>query len=48
MESANNVMLSKDALSASLAECYLTIRGQRYNFMQAINLEANFKKTKRK
>ena len=47
MGNTNNVMLSKDALSASLAECYVTIRGQRYNFMQAINLEANLKKTKK-
>lgn len=48
-DSSNNVvMLAKDTLSASLAECYLVIRGQRYNFMQAINLEATFKKTKTK
>ncbi len=29
-----------DALSAGLAECYVTIDGRRYRFMQAINLEA--------
>ena len=40
------VMLAKDALSAALAECYVTIDGKRYNFMQAINLEAKFEKTK--
>lgn len=41
-----NVMNAKDALSASLAECFVTIEGNRYNFMQAINLEANFEKNK--
>ena len=35
-----------DALSAGLAECYVTIDGRRYRFMQAINLEAKFEKTK--
>lgn len=39
-------MQAKDAISASLAECYVTIEGNRYNFMQAINLEASFEKTK--
>ena len=38
----NAVMLAKDTLSASLAECYITVGDRRYNFMQAINLEANF------
>ena len=42
----NNIMNAKDAVSASLAECFVTIEGNRYNFMQAINLEANFEKTK--
>jgi hypothetical protein len=42
----NNVMNAKDAVSASLAECFITLDGNRYNFMQAINLEANFEKTK--
>ncbi len=42
----NAVMLAKDTLSAALAECYVTIDGRRYNFMQAINLEAKFEKTK--
>lgn len=41
-------MNAKDAISASLAECFITIDGTRYNFMQAINLEANFDKTKAK
>ncbi len=41
-----NTMNAKDAISASLAECFITIDGNRYNFMQAINLEAQFEKTK--
>ncbi len=41
-----NTMKAKDAVSASLAECFITIDGNRYNFMQAINLEANFEKSK--
>lgn len=45
--STNNItMLSKDAISASLAECYVTINDSRYNFMQAIDLEASFEKNK--
>lgn len=42
------IMNAKDAVSASLAECFVTINGARYNFMQAINLEAEMKKTKTK
>lgn len=43
----NNItMKAKDSISAKLAECYVTIGQNRYNFMQAINLEANFEKTK--
>ena len=42
----NVIMKGKDALSAKLAECFMTIKGRRYNFMQAINFEANFTKTK--
>lgn len=41
-----NTMNAKDAVSASLAECFITIDGNRYNFMQAINLEAKFDKKK--
>lgn len=41
-----NTMSARDAVSASLAECFVTIEGQRYNFMQCINLEASFEKTK--
>lgn len=39
-------MKGKDAISAKLAECFVTINGRRYNFMQAINLEASFEKNK--
>ena len=44
--SQNITMHAKDALSAKLAECFVTIRGNRYKFMQAINLEAKFEKNK--
>ena len=40
------VMNAKDAIFAALAECYVTIDDERYNFMQAINLHAQVKKTK--
>lgn len=40
------IMHAKDSVSASLAECYVTIEGRRYNFMQAINLEASIEKNK--
>ncbi len=39
-------MNARDAISGSLAECFLTIDGDCYNFMQAINLEAKVEKTK--
>ena len=39
-------MKAKDAISAKLAECFITVGNNRYNFMQAINFEANFEKTK--
>ena len=39
-------MKGKDAISAKLAECFVTIEGNRYNFMQMINFEASFEKTK--
>ena len=39
-------MKAKDTMSAKLAECFITIGTNRYNFMQAINFEANFEKTK--
>lgn len=40
------VMNAKDSICAALAECYITIEGKRYNFMQAIDLEAHVDKTK--
>ncbi len=44
---ANKItMNARDAISAPLAECYVTIDGNRYNFMQAIDLEASFEKNK--
>lgn len=43
---ANTIMAGRDAVFASLAECYATIDGTRYNLMQAINLEAKMEKTK--
>ena len=42
----NITMKAKDSISAKLAECFITIGTNRYNFMQAINFEANFEKTK--
>ena len=39
-------MKAKDTVFAALAECFVTIGTRRYNFMQAINLEANFEKKK--
>lgn len=43
---SNITMKAKDALSAKLAECFVTIKNNRYNFMQIIDFEANFEKTK--
>lgn len=40
-------MHAKDTISASQAECFITIEGNRYNFMQAISLEAKIEKTKK-
>lgn len=40
------LMNARDAVSAAMAECYVTIDGTRYNFMQAINLEAKIEKNK--
>ena len=39
-------MKAKDTISAALAECFVTVGTRRYNFMQAINIEAKFEKTK--
>ena len=35
-------MNAKDSVSASLAECYITIDGERYNFMQLISFESSW------
>lgn len=40
------IMHAKDAISGSLAECYITIEGNRYNFMQLISFEAEMEKNK--
>ena len=40
------IMHPKDSVFAALAECFVTIDDVRYNFMQAINLEAHFEKNK--
>lgn len=42
----SGIMHAKDTVSAALAECFVTIDGRRYNFMQAINLEAKVEKVK--
>ncbi len=42
----NVIMKAKDTVFAGLAECFVTIGTRRYNFMQAINLEARFEKNK--
>lgn len=39
-------MKGQDAVAAKLAECFITIDGRRYNFMQMINFEASVEKTK--
>lgn len=43
-----NVMNAKDAVSAKLAECFVTIEGNRYLLMQAKKFEAKFDKEKKK
>ena len=39
-------MHARNSVSAKMAECYITIKGNRYNFMSAINLEATIEKVK--
>lgn len=39
----SEIMNAKDTVSASLAECYITIDGERYNFMQLISFESSWK-----
>ena len=43
---SNVTMRAKDTVSAKLAECFITIGNNRYNFMQMINFEAKLEKTK--
>lgn len=40
------VMRAQDSVSAKLAECFVTIEGTRYNFMQMIDFEAKMEKNK--
>lgn len=44
--SKNVTMKARDTISASLAECFITVGSRRYNFMQAIKVEVKFEKTK--
>jgi hypothetical protein len=39
-------MNAKDSVSASLAECFITVEGNRYNFMQIIDFESTIEKQK--
>lgn len=41
-----SIMKAKDSVSARLATCTIKLSGKRYNFAQAINLEAEVEKTK--
>lgn len=43
---AFQTMNARNAVSSKMAECYVTIEGQRYNFMSAINVEVTFEKEK--
>ena len=40
------IMKGNDAISGSLAKCFVTIGNKRYNFMQAINVKAEMEKNK--
>ena len=46
MADAVRTMHARDAVSAKLASCYITIDGERYLLMQAKNLEARVEKNK--
>lgn len=39
-------MHPRNAVSAKMAECYITIDGERYNFMSALNVSVTFEKEK--
>lgn len=43
----NVTMAAKDTICAALAECFVTVGTRRYNLMQAIKVEAKFKKKKK-
>jgi hypothetical protein len=43
---AAQTMQARNAVSAKMAECYVTIEGNRYNLMSAINVEVTFEKSK--
>lgn len=42
----NSIMQAKDVVNGKLARCYVTIGSNRYNFMQAKNVQAEFKMKK--
>ena len=42
----NITMRGRDAISARLAECFITVGENRYNFMQMIDFEGKIDKTK--
>ena len=44
---ANITMNAQDAISAKLAECFVTIENRRYLLMQGKDFEAKFEKTKK-
>lgn len=46
MADSITTMHARDAISAKLASCYITIDGERYLLMQAKNLEARVEKNK--
>lgn len=43
-----SIMKARDAVAGGLAQCYATIEGKRYNFMNLINFSAEFEKEKTK
>jgi hypothetical protein len=43
---AKVTMNARDSINPELAECFITIGENRYNFMQAINMTVNFEKNK--
>jgi hypothetical protein len=43
---AGETMHARDAINGGQGECYVTIEGQRYNFAQAINVQADMAKVK--